>query len=79
MFLWRSGFDLLWPGLVLSFKEKCDVNLGRLDLSVKVLVVFEEYTKAVEVCFVVMSGWQGPASTTGRSSKQSTGVSSCFQ
>lgn len=54
------------------------MNLGRLDLSVKSLEVFEEGTKAVDVSFVVLSGWQGPASVTGLSSKQLTGVSSCF-
>lgn len=42
VFLWRSGAASLRPGLVLSFNEKCDVNLGRLDLSLKSLVVFEE-------------------------------------
>lgn len=78
VFLWRSGSALFRPDLVLSFKEKCDVNLGRLELSVKSLEVFEECTRAVDVSFVVMSGWQGPALRTDLSSKQLTGISSCF-
>lgn len=61
-FFWRAWSALTGPGLVLSFKEKCEVNLVWLDLSA-------EYASAVEVSFV-----EDP----GRSSKRLSGVASCF-